>query len=104
MDQQTDVRRSAGFAAIVQALVASLVETEPKRYDRSLYQRRRADAARRPPDPREVAALGELIEPTARDLGGWQLAQHVLTATPEADRQLELGPRGALAFLLASRT
>ncbi len=29
MDQQTDVRRSAGFAAIVQALVAAVAEGEP---------------------------------------------------------------------------
>ena len=37
MDQQTDVRRSAGFAAIVQALVAAVADSEPEPYDRELY-------------------------------------------------------------------
>ena len=60
MDQQTDVRRSAGFAALVQALVAAVADDEPQPYDRELYARRRADAARLPPDPAEVAALAEL--------------------------------------------
>jgi carboxylate-amine ligase len=101
MDQQTDVRRSAGLAAIVQALVATVVNTEPEPYDRALYAGRRDAAARRPPDPREVASLGELIEPAARELGGWELAEHVLTERPEAERQLRLGPDDALRDLNA---
>ena len=63
MDQQTDVRRSAGFAALVQALVAAVSDAEPEPYDRELYTRRRAEAARLPPDSEEVAALAELIGP-----------------------------------------
>ncbi|MGH3142118.1 MAG: carboxylate-amine ligase [Gaiellales bacterium] len=93
MDQQTDVRRSAGFAAIVQALVASVVAgDEPQPYDRDLYAKRRAEAARFPPDPAEVAALAELLPRTA-------LADELLTRRPEAERQLELGPEAALREL-----
>jgi carboxylate-amine ligase len=96
MDQQTDVRRSTGFAALVQALVAAAADTEPEPYDRELYVRRRAEAARLPPDSEEVAALAELIGPLP-------YAKHVLAGRPEAERQLELGPEGALAWL-ASRS
>ncbi len=96
MDQQTDVRRSAGFAALVQALVAAVANTEPQPYDRRLYARRRGDAARLPPDSEEVAALAELIGPLP-------YAKHVLAGRPEAERQLERGPEAALAWL-ASRS
>jgi carboxylate-amine ligase len=92
MDQQTDVRRSAGFAAIVQALVEAVVDDVPEPYDRELYATRRADAARLPPDPHEVAALRDLLPRSP-------LAEHVLTARPEAERQLELGPEAALREL-----
>ena len=92
MDQQTDVRRSAGFAAIVQALVAAVADAEPEPYDRELYARRRAEAARLPPDSEEVAALAELIGPRP-------YAKHVLAGRPEAERQLELEPEAALRWL-----
>ena len=95
MDQQTDVRRSVGLAAIVRALVAALIDEEPQPYDRELYTRRRADAARRPPDPAELAALAELIRPGA-------LAERVLSGRPEAERQLELGPAVALRELASA--
>jgi carboxylate-amine ligase len=101
MDQQTDVRRSAGLAAIVQALVATVADRYSEPYERTLYRRRRDDAARRPLDPREVTALGELIEPAARALGCWELAANVLAAPPEAERQLELGPVAALSDAVA---
>jgi glutamate---cysteine ligase / carboxylate-amine ligase len=92
MDQQTDVRRSAGFAAIVQALVEAVVDDTPEPYDRELYSTRRAEAARFPPDPDEVAALRKLIPRN-------ELADVVLTRGPEAERQLELGPDAALREL-----
>jgi carboxylate-amine ligase len=92
MDQQTDVRRSAGLAAIVRALVAAAMDDEPQPYDRDLYARRRAAAARQPPDPAEVAALAELVQYSP-------LADHVLNGRPEAERQLELGPAAALREL-----
>jgi glutamate---cysteine ligase / carboxylate-amine ligase len=95
MDQQTDIRRSAGLAAIVRALVAALMDDEPQPYDRDLYSRRRADAARRPPDPAEVGALAELIRPSP-------LADRVLSGRAEAERQLELGPAGALRELASA--
>jgi gamma-glutamyl:cysteine ligase YbdK (ATP-grasp superfamily) len=95
MDQQTDVRRSAGFAAIVQALVASVVDGTPEPYDRELYVKRRADAARLPLDSADVAALAELIPAGA-------LVEHVLGSGPEAERQLELGPEAALRELAST--
>jgi glutamate---cysteine ligase / carboxylate-amine ligase len=96
MDQQTDVRRSAGFAAIIQALVSAVADDEPQTYDRELYSVRRAAATRHPPDPAEVAALADLLPRS-------ELADHVLTRRPEAERQLELGPEAALREL-ASRS
>ncbi len=101
MDQQTEVGRSAGLAAIVQALVATVADSEPEPYDRAVYAQRRAEAARRPPDLREVVALGELIESAARELGGWELAEVVLAGRPEAELQLELGPVAALRDAVA---
>jgi glutamate---cysteine ligase / carboxylate-amine ligase len=95
-DQQTDVRRAAGLAAIVLALVATVVGQEHAPYDRALYARRRDDAARRPPDGDEVDRLVKLIEPAARKLGAWELAKVVLDGRPEAERQLELGPEAAV--------
>lgn len=95
MDQQTDVRRSAGFAALVRALVAAVAEGDLQPYDRELYAKRRADAARRPPVPAEVAALAELAN-------GCELSDHVLNGRPEAERQLELGPEAALRELASA--
>ena len=95
MDQQTDARRSAGFAAIVQALVAAVADSEPESYDRELYARRRAEAARLPPDSEEVAALAELIGPRP-------YTKHVLAGRPEAERQLELEPEAALRWLASA--
>jgi len=94
-DQQTDVRRSAGFAAIVQALVAAISDDSPLPYDRDLYAKRRTDAARLPPDPAEVAALADLVD-------GDELAGRVLSGRPEAERQLELGPEATLRWLASA--
>jgi gamma-glutamyl:cysteine ligase YbdK (ATP-grasp superfamily) len=96
MDQQTDVRRSAGLAAIVQALVAAVAGRRPAPYDRALYAARRDDAMRHPPDPADVAALADLIE-------SGELGALVLDGRPEAEWQLELGPEAALVEL-ASRS
>jgi glutamate---cysteine ligase / carboxylate-amine ligase len=96
MDQQTDVRRSAGLAAIVRSLVAAVLERDVEPYDRELYARRRAEAARSAPVEAEVDALAGLV---ARD----SLARYVLDGRPEAERQLELGPERALdAMAVAS--
>jgi carboxylate-amine ligase len=101
-DQQTDVRRSAGFAALVQALcLAAPGPLEP--LSRELYLARRAAAARG-----EAAAddLLALVGPAARELGSWE---HVsfLRGPPEALRQLEVGERDgsqAVAADLVSRS
>jgi carboxylate-amine ligase len=83
LDMQTDVRRSAGFAELVGALVAAVQESEHRPYDRLLYARRREEATRRAPDPAEVEALRALV-------GRRPLAQLVLDGRPEAERQLEV--------------
>jgi carboxylate-amine ligase len=96
-DMQTDVRRSAGFAAIVQALVAGLADSVPEPYDRELYARRRAHAAAEGPDPAEVEALAAVVEPAAHSLGGWELARLVLTGRPEAEGQLDVAAASGIA-------
>jgi glutamate---cysteine ligase / carboxylate-amine ligase len=91
LDQQTDVRRSAGFAALVQALVRAFADVEPEPYDRRLYLERRASAAAAPPDPTEVAGLTTMVEPAASELGTWPVVRALLAERPEAERQRELG-------------
>lgn len=95
-DQQTDVHRSAGLVALIQALIVAVSTAEARPYDRRLFARRRGEAARGAPDPAEVAALAELVEPSARELRGWPLIEELLAGRPEAERQLELGPARAL--------
>jgi hypothetical protein len=97
MDMQTDVRRSAGLAAIAQALVVALADSSPDRYDRRLYTRRRAEAAAGPPAAADVEALGVLVEPVARSLGSWHLAEPVLTPWTEAERQLDVAAAEGIA-------
>ena len=66
-DQQTEVRRSAALAGMIQQLVASAANATAEPYDRDLYAERRARAAFA---PSEGALLG---------------------LRPEAERQLEVG-------------
>jgi hypothetical protein len=100
MDMQTDVRRAAGFADLVRALVLAVADEAPRPYDRDVYARRREAATREPPDPAEVEALAALVEPHAGEL-----AAHVLSGRPEAERQLEVGidaaPQDVVARTLA---
>src|SRR5206468_3562334 len=63
LDMQTDVRRSAGFAELVRALVAAVADGEQRPYDRELYARRREEATRLPPHPAEIEALRTLARP-----------------------------------------
>src|SRR5262249_8020402 len=93
-DMQTDVRRSAAFAAIVRALaltVPGTVNAEP--FDRELYARKREEASRLPPDPEEVEALAALVD-THLHAHERELAQLVLDGRTEAERELELGIAG----------
>jgi len=103
LDMQTDVRRSAGFAELVAALVAAAVaDGERRPYDRQLYARRRDAAVREAPDPAEVDALGELVAPYAGEL-----AAAVLAGRPEAERQREVAAGEGLAAVppdVAART
>jgi carboxylate-amine ligase len=100
MDMQTDVRRSAGLAEIVRALVVSVTDRTPATYDRDLYAHRRTRAASAPPDPDEVAALAELIEP-ALDDEARGLAEHALEGTPEAERQLSVAAANGITAVPA---
>lgn len=95
MDMPTDVRRSAGLAAIVQAL--AVCAPAAGAYDRALYGRRRERAAAEPPDPAELEALAAVVEPAARELGGWELVQEALAGRPEAERQREVAAAEGLA-------
>lgn len=90
-DQQSDVRRAAGLAALVQALAAAVMDAPVQPYDRRRYRMRRARAAVAGPDPAEVEVLAVLVEPAARQHGGWELARLVLEGEPEAERQLSVG-------------
>jgi glutamate---cysteine ligase / carboxylate-amine ligase len=95
MDMQTDVRRSAGFAAIVRALVRSEPGTVEEPYDRGLYARRREEATRLPPDPAQVEALVATIDAALGDEDR-ELARLVLVGRPEAERQLEVAAAGGI--------
>jgi glutamate---cysteine ligase / carboxylate-amine ligase len=96
MDMQTEVARTAGFAAIVRALVRALPETLEEPYDRELYARRRERATRLPPDPTEVEALASTIE-SVLEGDERELARRVLEGTPEAERQLEVAASEGIA-------
>ena len=94
-DQQTDVRRSAALAALVQALCVAAEPRPP--LERDAYLELRSAAAE------GNAATGELlalVEPAARTHGSWELVEH-LREPPEAHRQLELGRREGLPALVA---
>jgi hypothetical protein len=88
-DQQTDVRRSAAFAALIQALVTASTAADVEPYARELYRERRRRAAVEPPD---TSALREAVESTAMIRG-------LLESPPEAERQLEIGLPGVVRDL-----
>ena len=91
-DQQTDVRRSAGFAALVRALAIRLADGDVEPYDEVLYAKQRLEAATEPPDPAEVERLAEIA-------GGDPLVDELLEQPQEADRQLERGLPAAVPDL-----
>jgi carboxylate-amine ligase len=117
-DQQTDVRRSIAFAALVQALVAVALESPPRAErpgDRLVLRENRFRAALRGLDAelvhpdedrvlpaRELATeLLDLVAPAARELGGEALLEPLAALEDEAARQLEVGERDGLAALCA---
>jgi carboxylate-amine ligase len=91
-DQQTDVRRSAALAGLVQALVIREAERRPERCDLELYAEQRAAAAAGKLDPAELLDFASRF-PWAGLLAG----------PSEADCQLALGLPGAVRDL-ADRT
>jgi carboxylate-amine ligase len=87
-DQQTDVGRSAAFAALVQALAAEAAESEIDPIDRQEYERRRAEAADR---VLPVDGLAAAAAPASRRLGTWEFVGSLLASPSEAERQLAVG-------------
>jgi len=87
-DQQTHVRRSAAFAALLQALCRA-AELPAQPLDRDEYLHARALAAR---GVAATEALLSLVEPAARELGTWELVE-LLWEPQEAHLQLEVGER-----------
>jgi carboxylate-amine ligase len=95
-DQQTDVRRTAAFAALLQALcVAAEHRAEPM--DRGEYLHVRGLAARGVSPAEDLLAL---VEPACRELGTWELVE-LLRDPPEAERQLEVGGDGDMRAVAA---
>jgi carboxylate-amine ligase len=99
-DAQPDVRRAAGLAALVQALASVCSGDRREPLDRSVYDRRREEAARLPVPPEALEELGDLIESRARELGGWRLVEELLASPAEAERQLALGRARGLQSLV----
>jgi glutamate---cysteine ligase / carboxylate-amine ligase len=98
-DAQPDVRRSAGLAALVQALAAAGIG-EPSRppLGRDDYVRRRDEAAR---VALPLEDLAEAAEPAARAIGSWALVEELLAGPPEAERHVAIGRREGLPALLS---
>jgi glutamate---cysteine ligase / carboxylate-amine ligase len=96
-DAQPDVRRSAGFAALIQALAAAGVERPAEPLDREEYVRRRELAAR---SPAPVDALAEASERAAKSLGSWPLVEELLAGLGEAERLLAIGRRDGMHAVL----
>jgi carboxylate-amine ligase len=98
-DQQTDVRRAAGIAALAQALVAAVLERDAVApVDREAYSRRREEAAEA---ELPVERLAALVERPARRLGTWALVEELLAGPREARRQLDVADRNGLEAVVA---
>lgn len=116
-DQPTDVGRSGAFAALLQALAATVLEGEPPREpDRGDYHHNRWAAARFGPEATLIAPDGEraapaselanellaLVAPAAQRLGSAGLLDALDASTCEAYDQLRFDdPREATADLVA---
>jgi glutamate---cysteine ligase / carboxylate-amine ligase len=98
-DAQPDVRRTAGLAALVQALAAAgMAERGRPPLDRDDYVRRRAEAAR---VALPLDDLADAAEPAARALGSWAFVEELLAGPWEAERQLGIGRRDGLDAVLS---
>ena len=124
-DQPTDVRLSAAFAALLQALCAAALADDLPRNGALLGDRGRGDYAQNRwaaarfgpraellhPDGRRVASaaavgaeLVERVRPHADALGGRRLLDAVEPARCEADRQLEFETAAEATADLVART
>jgi carboxylate-amine ligase len=121
-DQPTAPELSAAFAALLQALCATMVDgPPPAAANRGDYAQNRWAALRFGPRaelvhpkgdrlakvPELLAELLELVEPAVRELGTEELLSALTPSRCEGDRQLEIGrERGleAVAADLAERT
>ena len=117
-DQPTLVERSGAFAALLQALAATVLE-EPRRPpdagSRGIYEQNRWAASRFGPraqlvrpDGERAAQVAELwrelrerVDPAARRLGLKELLAPLDDAACEGDRQLEIGRREGLVAVAA---
>ena len=120
-DQPTDVRLSAAFAALLQAMCATALEGGLPHSVALLSDRGRADYAQNRwaaarsgpraellhPDGTSVgqassfgAELVELVRPAARSLGGEEALDRLAPATCEAELQLTSSPLAAAADLV----
>lgn len=114
-DQPTDVRRSAAFAALLQALAATVLAGDVTEADRGDYHHNRWAAARFGPAATLIAPDGEraataselgeelleLTRPASLDLGSAEVLQVLDPATCEAELQARHStPRDAAADLV----
>ena len=115
-DQPTDVELTGAFAALLQALCRTAVESPPAGpYNRGDYAQNRWAALRfgpraeliHPDGERLVRAselgaeLLELAEPAARELGSADLLGRIDPAACEGDRQLEVGRAESVEAVVA---
>jgi carboxylate-amine ligase len=115
-DQPTEVERTAAFAALLQALCVTVLESEPPEpANRGDYAQNRwaalrfgpraelihPDGSRLVPAPKLFGELLALVEPALRELGTAELLSVVDPRTCEGDRQLELGRSRGLEAVAA---
>jgi carboxylate-amine ligase len=114
-DQPTAVERTAAFAALLQALCVTALESEPQSANRGDYAQNRWAALRFGPraqlihpDGSRLASVEELfgellalVEPAARELGTAGLLGTLDPRTCEGDRQLATGRASGLQAVAA---
>jgi carboxylate-amine ligase len=97
-DQQTDVRRSAALAALVQAVASDTMDGPLQIADREDYARRRLEGAA---GDLPLDGLREAAERAARRLETWPVVERLLDEPAEAERQLAVGDGGDLRAVAA---
>jgi glutamate---cysteine ligase / carboxylate-amine ligase len=117
-DQPTDVRRSGAFAALLQALAATVLEQEAREANRADYDQNRWSAARFGPRATLIAPSGDravpaselaielfaLVAPAAQSFGSVELLDVLDAAACEADEQLRFADPHEVAADLVVRS